>query len=604
MKRLARVGGCLKEMCRALFFPEAEAENAHILLNWKDCGPCKRLTGDVEIAVILVSLPDAPWNGPDGNALKENLRLAANAIEKEAAKHGVWLRLSIRCYTAKAARRVDNTEDSVTWAETVLDSDSSLPAYNRDAYSYDSRPVVFCLNTPGRAFARMWSTEAKAEFAVLYGIDGAKTTLSHELLHLYGARDYYLPRELKAAATEHCPDSVMLASGMERPVDSMTAYIVGWTNVLDAQAKALMTAAEGLTEEDIRKARKEDNKNGFNIVREETFAYAGTLRSGMKHGWGRIRWNDDSLYTGNWEWGVRIGYGRQNWPEGYVYIGEYRDSKRHGWGRMVGASGSIYIGNYVADKRTGHGVQSWPNGEVYVGDFVGNNRTGQGVYTWANGDVYIGDFIDNSRNGKGMYVWANGDVYVGDFVDNNRTGQGVYTWANGDVFTGRFELGKRTDGVWSKAAVSNTARSIDVTYRGMGVRKYADGSVYIGELVNGQRSGMGMLRFLNGTLYAGNFVNGKYHGTGTLTHMDGTVYSGSFADCMYNGEGIIVYEDGGIYAGGFENAQYHGQGTYAWPNGSFYNGGFRYGQYQGSGMFYGVNGTVKNGQWERGEFLN
>ena len=82
MKRLARVAGCLKEMCRALFFPEAEAENAHILLNWKDCGSCKRLTGDVEIAVILVSLPDAPWNGPDGNALKENLRLAANAIEK------------------------------------------------------------------------------------------------------------------------------------------------------------------------------------------------------------------------------------------------------------------------------------------------------------------------------------------------------------------------------------------------------------------------------------------------------------------------------------------------------------------------------------------
>ena len=68
----------------------------------------------------------------------------------------------------------------------------------------------------------------------LSGSKGSRaSTIAHEILHLFGAEDYYVSMSREALANQKYPDDIMLWQ-VERIQDNSigdcTAYSVGWTD--------------------------------------------------------------------------------------------------------------------------------------------------------------------------------------------------------------------------------------------------------------------------------------------------------------------------------------------------------------------------------------
>ena len=57
--------------CLGILAPAAQAEQLHFALRAKDQGPCRRLSGDVVILVVLVNTPKHPWTDAQRQAVQD-----------------------------------------------------------------------------------------------------------------------------------------------------------------------------------------------------------------------------------------------------------------------------------------------------------------------------------------------------------------------------------------------------------------------------------------------------------------------------------------------------------------------------------------------------
>ena len=456
----------------------AEADAQHVLLSDMDEGSCMRLTDAVQLTVVLVDLPDAPWDQPGRAALTEKVEAAGAWLEQEADAYGAQLDVSARYYDVQTvAAVVQICDDSHAWAQTVLKSAPELLADE----ALRCGPVLFCLNTDGRAFASKDPADGSVEYCVLY-INGTAESICHEVMHLYGAWDYYYHAALREAAQRCCPGSIMLETDGEVCVDSLTAYVIGWTDELDETAQALLMDTAALTEDDVLAALANESRNGYVTKTTETGVYTGLLEGGQYHGWGRYEWADGSVYEGEWVQGARSGFGTMHWPNGVVYEGEW-----------------------VQGARSGFGTMHWPNGASYTGDSCDGRFHGWGRYEWADGIVYEGEWVQDARSGFGTMRWPNGASYTGDFCDGQFHGWGCYEWPEGSVYEGEWVQGARS---------------------GSGTMRWENGMVYIGDFVRDVKHGQGKQIMPDGSVYIGGFLNNAEHGYGTLTQPDGNRWEG------------------------------------------------------------------------------
>ncbi|MBQ7850344.1 MAG: hypothetical protein IJ343_11515 [Clostridia bacterium] len=549
---------CILLLCCTEAVMAEDLYEDHYYLRMYATGTCAALTDDVNVAVIFVDLPGAAWSASDREAKKAELASAFSTLVSEAADCETYLAFTPHYHYAQADTQ-PMLNDSEGWAEAIMAETATLPA--RDEWEqWEDKPALFLLNVDGRAFAHSEYGHAEAEYAVLFK-DFHAGTARHELLHLYGASDYYIHPDVKEAAKRCFPDSIMLSSNAENRTESLTAYLVGWMYDLDSTALTFLEMTADITEDAIDEARTSNQITGISTVVSETYTYTGELTDGVRNGFGVMEWSSGNVYRGDWIWGKRTGVGYYTQPDGASYIGTYEDGSRSGRGTQTWASGNSYTGDFVDNERTGKGAFTWANGSSYSGDFINGARTGKGSYTWANGNMYVGDFVDNVRTGDGAFLWAGGDMYVGSFTGDKRDGKGSYTWANGDTYTGDFVSGART---------------------GKGVYTWsATGDVYIGDFIDSVRTGKGTYRW------------GK----------SGNVYTGDFVDNVRTGQGVFIWADGSAYQGSFLNNQLHGQGILTWPDGSIYTGSFANGSRSGYGVYHGADGSVLEGQWQNNRYV-
>lgn len=131
---------------------------------------------------------------------------------------------------------------------------------------------------------------------------------------------------------------------------------------------------------------------------------------------------------------------------------------------------------------------------------------------------------------------------------------------------------------------------------------YSDGSIYIGQVVNGLPHGRGTMIWPNGNVYTGDHVNGERTGRGSCSWANGDTYTGLFVNDVRTGKGTYTWADGTVYSGDFVDNQLHGQGTMIWTDGSRYIGGFYDSAFHGQGVLIGTDGSVtpcmhENGVW-------
>lgn len=429
-------------LCALMLALPAQAEFAgHPLLLDRDAGPCRSLTGSVQAAAVFVDVPGAPWTEADMTAALALLDANAAVLQREAAAAGVQLKITFERLHASADALPD-MNDSRLWAiETMEDSDGS-PMCDGDgsycAYCTEGRPILFLLNTGGRCFSLGSDDPYWEEYCVLYMPGTSGSTVRHELLHLYGAMDYYQHSACKQAARALFPQSIMLATDDDATVDSLTAYIIGWTDDLAPDAADFLRRTESITDEDIDAARDADTITGLSTVTDDDATYSGQLVDGIRHGYGTMQWDDGRVYAGVFEHGELHGSGTYRWPSGDVYAGVFEQGERTGLGTYRWASGDVYSGAFRQNASHGYGTYQWASGGVYTGEYVNDVRHGTGTCLYGDGSVYSGEWLNDMRHGQGYMRWSTGETYMGGFEEDQCSGYGVMIYADGTTLAGQW----------------------------------------------------------------------------------------------------------------------------------------------------------------------
>lgn len=157
---------------------------------------------------------------------------------------------------------------------------------------------------------------------------------------------------------------------------------------------------------------------------------------------------------------------------------------------------------------------------------------------------------------------------------------------------------------------------------GQGEMRYDDGSRYVGEWRQGQRSGRGIHYRANGGVLNGEWQEDRPKGYGTYRFTNraryaaewtgtgraglepdawsvGGVYIGQH-DGREDGEGTVMYADGATYIGGYRQGRKQGRGTMVYPSGAKYFGDWNDGRPEGSGLFVLPDGRVYVGSFRAG----
>ncbi len=238
----------------------SETENAVDKLREDyNLGACKNLSGDV--AVILFYMEDSQDNWSETQAehfTATQIKPALAFLENEANKRGINLKLSIKethlnvFYNENVIRSVKETglaTADVLWIAANgigYTSDNRMIESKKSQYGTDEVICLTVFNKDGTSYAlnpKRGTSVNAAEHCIVFAYDynsdrsepeGAQASvIAHEILHLYGAEDFYDTASRKALASKYYPFDIMLGAEYNinlNNVGDATAFYIGWTN--------------------------------------------------------------------------------------------------------------------------------------------------------------------------------------------------------------------------------------------------------------------------------------------------------------------------------------------------------------------------------------
>lgn len=395
------------------------AYDSHQLLKNKGFGACHTMTGDVMITMLMVEDDKSVWTSSALEDYKQQQATATQKLLKEAKDYGATLNLTVRYQTCRVTGTV-SMDDYQDWVDAALAA-AKLPAQNEVSpyleklYGVKEAPVFFCVNYSGRAFSIPWNQGDYFEYGILYT---ESADYRHELNHLFGACDFYSPAIVKQLSDKYLPNSIMTDSTTQ-VTDHLTAYLIGWTDTLSANAKAFVEETAFLTQEYLSEQLEQETLTGYGTKRMGDGTYTGYMVTGTPHGQGKMVWDNGNVYEGNWKDGLINGQGKMVWNNGDLYEGNWKDGQYNGQGKV-----------------------QWSNGDVYEGEWQNGLYHGQGKLRWKDGNTYEGAFQNGSANGYGVMHWRTDNCsYAGEWVNWQMHGYGTFTYADGTTRTGRWDNG-------------------------------------------------------------------------------------------------------------------------------------------------------------------
>lgn len=362
---------------------------SHIFFESYQNGNCVSLTGDVKEIVIFADSDEGNWTEEEIENVKSVHEKENEKILAEAENYNVSLQLSAEYFHTNVEQSFDRQEHA-DWVYAIL---QNVVAQNeclqnvklnrttyriempkgydfKTAYKVNEVPIIIYKKGYGRAFAIQSSSEIGVEYTVLFHQSAA---FRHELFHLFGAEDLYVHDEIKLVAGQYLNDSIMYTSN--GVVDSLTAYLLGWTPSLSQEAVKFLEQTIDITKQEYNNAKEDESYTGQGV-----------------------RYYNNGIYTGELLRGVAQGYGKMVWDDGDVYEGEWMYNKRHGIGTLVFASGDVYTGEWVEGKKQGYGKYTWKSGSWYEGEWLKDMQHGHGVYHCSKcGETYEAEWESDER---------------------------------------------------------------------------------------------------------------------------------------------------------------------------------------------------------------
>lgn len=248
----------------------------HMLARYRAKGSAATLSGHQRLLFIFVSdAGAAPWMEEDRRPVEAHLASCLHWLRDQARRHGAELSWHYRCLpTDQPAVTIDHAilardhrpgPHHATWqnqaAAGLVGHSGSLGRLWKDLFGKylagdtDCNSVVlFCVRRDAEALAFHFDVDQGSEFEreriILFDKGGAEakgnldSIMAHEILRIYGAIDArdcatqgFIEVALKANIREHLAagdvmDFPTLGDLMGYQVGDLTAYLVGWTNVL------------------------------------------------------------------------------------------------------------------------------------------------------------------------------------------------------------------------------------------------------------------------------------------------------------------------------------------------------------------------------------
>ena len=333
-------------------------------------GNCTTLEGDVAITVLFMDDQESYWTQEDKDTFLSAVYNVCEDLSTESSEWGKEVNFTVYPTQGYVDEVVSPELAYLGFTNHVtsagLTGNITELAETLQAQTYSEKvPMIVAFNKWGRSFASSFDSET-SQVERCYIFDDT-SALKHELLHLFGATDFYYHDSLKEAVDLYLGYSIMASGDAFAPVDDMTAYLIGWTDTLTPNASTFMYAVDAVGADAMKEASQENTKNGYfdNTPLSDGRVYTGVLAMGAPNGTGEMFWPNGNHYYGEWDHGL-MTYGTFTWANGDTFTGEW-------------SNGEIVYGTYT-----------WTSGNVYVGQFRNGQLHGQGTLTYYNGQVQSG----------------------------------------------------------------------------------------------------------------------------------------------------------------------------------------------------------------------
>lgn len=224
-------------------------------LTGKNCGASKKLLGNVSILTVFVKQRENDWSEDTKNRYYKCMRNATAWLEKEAKRYGARLKINCVHLETSVSERADARKGFELLKNYFHTSSmQKLHTYYEQSLNVDEIPIIIAFEREGRSFAYKQCScqkETVQEQTVIFFNKNSRwmaETIAHELLHQFGAADYYYPDSVKAIARRYFGKSLML--DLDSPVlDDLSAYVVGWKDTISAASYWFLRETNWMTME-------------------------------------------------------------------------------------------------------------------------------------------------------------------------------------------------------------------------------------------------------------------------------------------------------------------------------------------------------------------
>ena len=233
----------------------------HVFFSGRQEGWNKTLTGNVILYTIAVSSPMGQWYREEyQNVMCLIEDRISPRLEREARRNGSFLSIKtvmehVSVNTMVSGNNLRAIMEAIPralgYSNIIELHDSTVRRYNCDEVAIIVLPAHY-----DRSFSILNNTEtpeAVPEFATVFTDPRFPGAYIHELLHLYGALDFYLP-VFSEAADRYLPGSIMYVGNWSDAIDDLTCYLIGWTKRLSPNAVAFLSATRYVTLRDLHAA--------------------------------------------------------------------------------------------------------------------------------------------------------------------------------------------------------------------------------------------------------------------------------------------------------------------------------------------------------------
>lgn len=205
----------------------------------RNIGASRKLLGKVALTTVYAHRNSECWSSKSKKDYQMALNKAKAFLENEALRYGVTLEINLYHLNINIEKDADPFKCfDVIKNQIRSRSMDDLQNYYEGYFNADEAPIIVAFDEPGRSFAAMQHTPSQKidEISMIFKRSGvfSYTSIAHELLHQFGATDYYFPQSVKEVAEKYLYNSVMGVGACV--VDDLTAYLVGWKNTISANS--------------------------------------------------------------------------------------------------------------------------------------------------------------------------------------------------------------------------------------------------------------------------------------------------------------------------------------------------------------------------------